>query len=77
MKNQQTPVSENDLLVDVAKILRSARSLAETCSEETLLYLIDMAIVEACEALASAPNGALRADLPLVPLHSDHDSLTG
>jgi hypothetical protein len=58
-------MSENEVLVDVAKMLRGARSLAETCSEETLLYLIDMAIVEACEALASAPSGALRADLPV------------
>ena len=57
MKNQQNPMSEIDVLVDVAKILRGARSLAETCSERTLLYFIDMAIFEACEALASAPNG--------------------
>jgi len=57
VKNQQSPMSENELLVDVAKILTGARSLAETCSERTLLYFIDMAIFEACEALASAPNG--------------------
>jgi hypothetical protein len=57
MKNQESPMSKNELLVDVAKILKGARSLAETCSERTLLYLIDMAICEACEALASTPNG--------------------
>ncbi len=51
MKNQQSPMSENEVLVDVAKILKGARSLAETCSERTLLYFIDMAIFEACEAL--------------------------
>ncbi len=57
MKNQQSPMSENEALVDVAKILKGARSLAETCSERTLLYFIDTAIFEACEALAAAPNG--------------------
>jgi hypothetical protein len=56
VENQQSPMSENEVLVDVAKILRGARSLAETCSERTLLYFIDLAIFEACEALTSAPN---------------------
>jgi hypothetical protein len=54
MKNQPSPISENEVLVDVAKILRGARSLAETCSERTLLYFIDLAIFEACEALVAA-----------------------
>jgi len=57
VKNQQSPMSEIEVLLDVARILRGARSLAETCSERTLLYFIDMAIFEACEALASTPNG--------------------
>jgi hypothetical protein len=56
VKNQQSPISEIDALVEVAKILRGARSLAETSSERTLLYFIDMAIFEACEALAPTPS---------------------
>lgn len=62
MKNQQSPMSEIDVLVEVAKTLSGARSLAETCSQSTLLYFIDMAIFEACEALASAPNAQCQAE---------------
>ena len=50
-------MSEINALVEVAKTLGVVRSVAETCSDRTLLYFIDMAIVEACEAPASAPNG--------------------
>ena len=64
-------MSEIDVLVEVAKTLKGVRSLAETCSEKTLLYFIDMAIFEACEALASAPNEKRQAegrhlDLPVL-----------
>jgi hypothetical protein len=56
MKSQQSSKSEIDVLVEVARTLRGVRSLADTCCERTLLYFIDMAIFEACEALVSAPN---------------------
>jgi hypothetical protein len=49
-------MSENEVVIDIANTLKIARSLAQTCSERTLLYFIDMAIFEACEVLASAPN---------------------
>jgi hypothetical protein len=50
-----------DVLVEVAKTLRGVRSLAETCPDRALLYFIDMAIFEACEALVSAPNAERQA----------------
>ena len=56
------------MLVEVAKTLRGVRTLAETCCERTLLYFIDMAIFEACEELASAPNAQLRVVVWTLPV---------
>jgi hypothetical protein len=47
--------SETDKLRRVVDKLAEARSAAESTSERTLLYFIDMALLEAHEALAAAP----------------------
>jgi hypothetical protein len=51
-------MSEIEGLLEIARQLKSARSLAEACSDTLLLYLIDMAILAACEGLAAAPAEA-------------------
>ena len=38
-----------DCLIEVAKKLKEARTLGETCSDRALLYFIDMTIVHVCE----------------------------
>ncbi len=48
--------SDTDLLTRVVDKLAEARSAAESTSEKTLLYFIDMALLEAREALAEAPD---------------------
>jgi hypothetical protein len=48
--------SETDILGRVVDRLAEARSAAESTSEKTLLYFIDMALLEAREALAAAPG---------------------
>lgn len=40
-----------DCLIEVAKILREARSLAERSSDRALLYFIDMTIAHICDSL--------------------------
>jgi hypothetical protein len=50
-KKQRSAVSETDALVEVAMTVKSARCIAEACSDPTLLYLLDMAILHACESL--------------------------
>jgi hypothetical protein len=54
--------SETDLLTRVVDKLAEARSAAESTSEKTLLYFIDMALLEAREALAQAPGAKGRSD---------------
>jgi hypothetical protein len=48
--------SETDVLRRVVDKLAEARSVAESTSDKTLLYFIDMALLEAREALAEAPG---------------------
>ena len=38
-----------DCLIEVAKKLKEARILGESCSDRALLYFIDMTIVHVCE----------------------------
>jgi hypothetical protein len=42
-----------DCLVEVAKKLKEARTLGETCSDRALLYFLDMTIVHVCDCLGS------------------------
>jgi hypothetical protein len=55
--------SKIDALIEVARTLKDARSVAEGCSNKTLIYFMDMAIVEVCEALAAlrSPGSAYGA----------------
>jgi hypothetical protein len=46
-------MSEIDALIEVARTLQDARSIAEGCSNKTLLRFIDISILEVCEALAA------------------------
>jgi hypothetical protein len=48
--------SETEILTRVVDKLAEARSAAESTSEKTLLYFIDMALLEAREALAEVPG---------------------
>jgi hypothetical protein len=45
--------SKIDALIEVLRALKDARSIAEGCSNKTLVYFLDMAIFEVCEALAA------------------------
>jgi hypothetical protein len=49
-------MTETDCLIEVAKKLKEARILGETCSDRTLLYFIDMTIVHVCDSLGSKPQ---------------------
>ena len=42
-----------DCLVEVAKKLKEARILGESCSDRALLYFIDMTIVHVCDSLGA------------------------
>jgi hypothetical protein len=46
-------ISEIDTLIEVARTLKDARSMAEGCSNKALLRFIDLSILEVCEALAA------------------------
>jgi hypothetical protein len=45
-----------DCLVEVAKKLKEARILGESCSDRALLYFIDMTIVHVCDSLDAHPE---------------------
>jgi hypothetical protein len=46
-------MTKTDALIEVARTLKDARSMAEGCSNNALLRFIDLAILEVCEALAA------------------------
>jgi hypothetical protein len=60
-------MSKIDALIEVARTLKDARSVAEGCSNKTLIYFMDMAIFEVCEALAAlrSPGSAYGAQKPV------------
>jgi hypothetical protein len=45
--------SKIDGLIEVARMLKDARSIVNGCSNKALVYFMDMAIFEVCEALAA------------------------
>jgi hypothetical protein len=55
-------MSKIDALIEVARTLKDARSVADGCSNRTLLYFIDLALSEVCEALAALRNHDNRVD---------------
>lgn len=46
-------MSKTDGLIEVARMLKDARSIAKGGSNKALVYFVDMAIFEVCEALAA------------------------
>ena len=56
-----------DCLIEVAKKLKEARILGESCSDRALLYFIDMTIVHVCDSLTahSEAPGAAKSHLDL------------
>jgi hypothetical protein len=46
-------MTQTDRLFEVAKKLKEARILGETCSDRALLCFIDMTIVHVCDSLDS------------------------
>ena len=56
-----------DCLIEVAKKLKEARILGESCSDRALLYFIDMTIVHVCDSLTahSEAQGAAKSHLDL------------
>ena len=52
-------MTETDCLIEVAKKLKEARILGETCSDRALLYFIDMTIVHVCDSLGAKPQARI------------------
>jgi hypothetical protein len=50
-REQDMTMTKIDCLIEVAKKLREARSLAERSSDRALLYFIDMALAHVCDSL--------------------------
>ena len=48
---QDMTMTKIDCLIEVAKKLREARSLAERSSDRALLYFIDMTLAHVCDSL--------------------------
>jgi hypothetical protein len=57
-----------DCLIEVAKKLKEARILGESCSDRALLDFIDMTIVHVCDSLGahSETQGAAEGHVSLV-----------
>ncbi|HEY4809036.1 MAG TPA: hypothetical protein VIH81_15025 [Roseiarcus sp.] len=57
-----------DCLIEVAKKLKEARILGESCSDRALLYFIDMTIVHVCDSLGAhaETQGAAEGHVSLV-----------
>jgi hypothetical protein len=64
VKKQRSAVSEKDTLVEVAMTVKSARCIAEACSDPTLLYFLDMAVLHACESLDSVATADRAEESP-------------
>jgi hypothetical protein len=50
-REQDMTMTKIDCLIEVAKKLREARSLAERSSDRALLYFIDMTLAHVCDSL--------------------------
>ena len=53
LRKRDNAMTKIECLVEVAKKLKEARALGETCSDRALLYFIDMTIVHVCDSLDS------------------------
>jgi hypothetical protein len=62
-------MSKIDGLIEVVRMLKDARSMAEGCSNKTIMYFMDMAIFEVCETLAAlrGPGSVYAPQKPTPP----------
>ncbi len=67
-------MSQINLLLQVTRSLKAALPLAEDCSDRLLLYLIDMAILEACETIAAASASEPSPPTPQMTVAFGEDS---
>jgi hypothetical protein len=63
-------MTKTDCLIEVAKKLKEARTLAESTSDRVLLYFIDMTIVHVCDSLTSRSESQGPAEGRLSPIHA-------
>jgi hypothetical protein len=56
LREQDSAMTQIDCLFEIAKKLKEARILGESCSDRALLYFIDMTIVHVCDSLGSCPE---------------------
>jgi hypothetical protein len=72
LTEQDNAMTQIDCLVEVAKKLKEARILGESCSDRALLYFIDMTIVHVCDSLGSRPDPQARTETHLSLAHAAH-----
>src|SRR5580692_245061 len=67
LQERDNTMTKIDCLIEVAKKLKEARILGESCSDRALLYFIDMTIVHVCDSLGcrSKPRDTAEARLSL------------
>jgi hypothetical protein len=70
LRERDDAMTETDCLVEVAKKLREARALGESCSDRALLYFIDMTIVHVCDSLGCRPKPRDTAEARLSLAHA-------
>jgi hypothetical protein len=72
LRKQDNAMTQIDRLLEVAKKLKEARILGESCSDRALLYFIDMTIVHVCDSLGSEPETQGAAESHVSRLHAAH-----
>ena len=67
-QERDNTMTKIDCLIEVAKKLKEARILGESCSDRALLYFIDMTIVHVCDSLGAhaETQGAAEGHVSLV-----------
>jgi hypothetical protein len=67
---RDSTMTKIDRLIDTAKKLKEARTLAERCSDRALLYFIDMTIAHVCDSLDERPDTKGAAGSEVNPVHA-------
>jgi hypothetical protein len=67
---RDSTMTKIDRLIDTAKKLKEARTLAERCSDRALLYFIDMTIAHVCDSLDERPDAKSAAGNEVNPVHA-------
>jgi hypothetical protein len=68
LQERDNTMTKIDCLIEVAKKLKEARILGESCSDRALLYFIDMTMVHVCDSLGAhaEAQGAAEGHVSLV-----------